>query len=193
MGCADGQLGERLRAAGHTVIGIDVTEEPGVRSRLDGFVRADLDKGVPDEAGSGFDVVLAADVIEHVRDPQQLLEELRKRLGPNGTIVASVPNFGHWYPRAKVALGRFDYDQRGILDRGHVRFFTRGSFERLADQAGLAVRRAGAVGVPLEVAARGQGRAPEPGGLADRLQDVAVRTWPTLCAYQFLYELRPHG
>ncbi len=203
VGCDDGRLGERIGALGHTVTGVDVVEHPGVRDRLHRFVLADLDEGLPDEVGGGYDVVLAADIVEHVREPQRLLEALAARLAPGGSILVSVPNFGHWYPRLKVALGRFDYDQRGILDRGHVRFFTRAGFERLAARAGLAVHRLGAVGVPLEVAAPagdGRGDGPgdgagggdgEPGGFAGRAQDVAVRLWPTLCAYQFLYELRP--
>ena len=64
-------------------------------------------------------------------------------------IVASVPNFGHWYPRLRTAAGLFDYDQRGILDRTHVRFFTRRSFRRAVANTGLVttvgtVRRAAA-------------------------------------------------
>ncbi len=45
--------------------------------------------------------------------------------------MVSVPNFNHWYPRGRIVAGRFDYDQRGPLDRGHVRFFTKRSIERL--------------------------------------------------------------
>ena len=74
---------------------------------------------------------------------------------PAGSMITSVPNFGHWYPRARVALGRFDYDRRGILDRGHVRFFTRRSFERLVDRVGLRVRRQEALGLPSTLPDRG--------------------------------------
>ena len=61
--------GARLRANGHTVVGVDVVEHPGVRERLDGFVQGDLDPGVPAEVGGDFDLVLAAHVIEHVLEP----------------------------------------------------------------------------------------------------------------------------
>src|SRR6266540_1413936 len=125
LGCSDGALAAELRVHGHKVTGVDVEEHPGVRDRLDAFVRADLEDGVPAQIGDGFDVIVAADVLEHVREPEPLLEDLTDRLAPGGSIVACVPNFGHWYPRLRVALGRFDYDRRGILDRGHVRFFTR--------------------------------------------------------------------
>ena len=136
LGCADGSLAARLVAQGHHVVGVDVRESPGVRDRVHEFYEADLEKGIPDAAGDGYDVVIAADVLEHVRDPAATLAQIREVLRPGGTLLASIPNFGHWYPRARVALGLFDYDARGILDRDHVRFFTRRSFARLVRDAG---------------------------------------------------------
>ena len=60
-----------------------------------------------------FDVVLAGDVLEHVRDPGRVLEQARELLAPGGRLIVSVPNFGHWYVRLRTVLGVFDYDQRG--------------------------------------------------------------------------------
>ena len=110
-------------------------------------------------------------------------------------MIASVPNFGHWYPRLRVALGRFDYDRRGILDNDHVRFFTRRSFERLVRAQGYSVARRDATGLPLEVADRG-GNGQEIDSspvskLLARLDRIAVSLRPQLFGYQFLYELRP--
>ncbi len=191
LGCSDGRLGERLRALGHTVIGVDIEKHDGVADRLDGFVEADLDDGLPNDVGDDYDVVLAADVLEHVRDPQRLLLEIRSHMQPRGSVITSVPNFGHWYPRTRVALGRFDYDRRGILDAGHVRFFTRRSFERLAASAGFRSRRSCAVGVPIEAASRGGIDAVDHTHDApfDRVQHIAVDLWPTMFGFQFLYEL----
>ena len=155
---------------------------------------ADLDDGIPADAAGDYDVVVAADVLEHMRHPDRLLDDMRRHLGPGGAVVASVPNFGHWYPRIRVALGTFDYDRRGILDRGHMRFFTRRSFERLAGEHDFAVRRMEAVGMPLEIIERGRGRDGPPGALAGTLQRIDAATLalrPTLFAYQFLYELHP--
>lgn len=195
IGCADGHLAAGLRAVGHHVTGVDVPARPGVKDRLDAFVEADLDHGLPlSLADDGlFDVVLAADVLEHVRDPEGLLRELHDVLGPNGRLLVSVPNFGHWYPRLRVASGRFDYDRRGILDRGHVRFFTRRSFERVLHRSGWHVLRQEVTGLPFDVADRGGA-----GGLAARLRRtvgrvdrLGVRARPTLFGYQLLYELEP--
>ena len=135
--------------------GVDLTVHDGVKERVDRFVQADLDQGLPPELDGPYDVVLAADVLEHVRRPDALLAQLHDVLAPGGSLIVSVPNFGHWYPRIRVALGRFDYDRRGILDADHVRFFTRRSFERLVTAEGFTVARRDATGLPLEVADRG--------------------------------------
>ncbi|HVM09509.1 MAG TPA: bifunctional glycosyltransferase/class I SAM-dependent methyltransferase [Acidimicrobiales bacterium] len=192
LGCADGWLAERGRKLGHEVVGVDIEERPGIGDRTDRFVRADLDHGIPAEAGREFDIVLAADVLEHVRDPERLLREARELIAPGGVVLTSVPNFGHWYPRARVLSGRFDYDHRGILDRGHVRFFTRRSFEQLVVRAGFDVVVRDAVGTPFEVINRGG--SPQRGRLvriAEAVDRIGVAARPTVFGYQFLYELRP--
>ncbi len=187
LGCSGGLLAEQLRKLGHTVVGVDVVEVPGVRDRVDEFHQADLDDGLPAGVSGAFDVVLAADVLEHGRRPDRLLRELRSRLAPGGVVVASVPNFGHWYPRLRTFFGAFDYDRRGILDEGHLRFFTRRSFARLAARSGMRIRRTTCTGLPLE-------SLPVPGRLATLVRwldrgSVAVR--PTLFAYQFVCVLEP--
>ncbi len=195
LGCSDGYLAEQLRGFGHCVTGVDLQARDGVEGRVDHFVAGDLDQGLPEALEGEFDVVLAADVLEHVRTPERILEEIRSVLAPGGSLVASIPNFGHWYPRLRVAVGRFDYDRRGILDRDHVRFFTKRSFERLAADAGFRTVRTAGTGLPLEVVNRGgagrdvgSGRAARVLSLMDRAT-VAAR--PQLFAYQLLYEMAP--
>lgn len=195
VGCADGMIALELRHRGHHVTGVDVAASPVVKERVDLFVEADLDDGLPGAVldADRYDLVLAADVLEHVRRPEVLLAELHDVLSVGGRLLVSVPNFGHWYPRARVALGRFDYDRRGILDQDHVRFFTRRSFERLLHRAGWHIVAQEATGLPFDVVDRGGS-----GGLAGRLKAavgrvdaLGVRRRPTLFGYQLLYELEP--
>jgi glycosyltransferase involved in cell wall biosynthesis len=192
LGCSSGELSRRIRKLGHAVTGVDATEPPDAGEHFDRFVAADLDGPLPDAVGGPFDVVVAADVLEHLAQPGRLLEELAPRLAPGGRVLASVPNFAHWYPRLRVGLGRFDYDRRGILDAGHLRFFTKRSFERLARRHGYLVRRTSSVGVPFEVTGRGgrpgSRRVPAWLGALDR---ALVGLWPNLFAYQYLFELVP--
>lgn len=189
VGCSDGQFGARVRALGHSVTGMDLVHHHGVETRVDEFILTDLGDGLP--AGTpDYDVIVAADVLEHVTEPQALLEDLRDHLHEGGEVLVSVPNFGHWYPRGRVMLGLFDYDRRGPLDSGHVRFFSRRSFERLVRRSGLRIAHRDVVGSPVDVGDRGGaaplGRVLRALSVLDR---AAVRLWPTLFGYQFLYRL----
>jgi 2-polyprenyl-3-methyl-5-hydroxy-6-metoxy-1,4-benzoquinol methylase len=189
VGCGPGWLAEALHGQGHEVTGVDLHHEPGVEARTDRFVQADLEAGLPDALGGGYDVVVAADVIEHVRRPDQLLAQMADRLRPGGTVIASVPNFAHWYPRARSAAGLFDYDQRGILDATHVRFFTRRSFVRMVRAAGLEPIARRHTGLPFD--ALGVDPRRRLGRIGSTIDRALVRAWPTMFAYQFVYELRP--
>lgn len=195
LGCGDGALAARLRALGHTITGVDLRKPPDAAAALDAYVEADLERGVPSEAGQGYDIVLAIDVLGSVRDTTRFLEAAARAARPGGSLVVSVPNFEHWYPRLRVAAGRFDYDRRGILDRHHVRFFSRRVAERHFAEAGLRVRRSEAVGLPLDLmASRSAGR-PDAGGRVTRtlhtIDRLGVATAPGLFAYQFLFDLEP--
>ena len=187
LGCGPGHLASIFRKYGHTVTGVDLTEADGITDRVDAFVEADLDLGVPSTINGSYDSVVLADVIEHVREPLQLLVDSRKLLNPGGSILASVPNFGHWYPRTRTMIGRFDYDQRGILDSTHLRFFTIRSFRRLVERSGLEVARIDYTGVPIEQA----DSVPTIGKVGRLASELARRFRPQLFAYQIVAELTP--
>ncbi|MGY6499524.1 MAG: methyltransferase domain-containing protein [Acidimicrobiales bacterium] len=196
LGCADGFLAARLREHGHSVTGVDLAEAPGVHERVDHMVVADLEDGIPPQVGVGFDVVVAADVIEHVRDPDAVMRAALEVLVDDGVLLASIPNFAHWYPRLRVGLGRFDYERRGILDRGHLRFFTRRSFLRQARRAGYLPVWEGSTGLPLGVIDRGAGRGPSVTSspvarLIRAIDRAGLRLARSLFTYQYLFALVP--
>jgi 2-polyprenyl-3-methyl-5-hydroxy-6-metoxy-1,4-benzoquinol methylase len=224
LGCGDGTLGAQLRERGWEVTGVDHHPSDIATARLDRFVVADLDEGLPpavtdapcnsatpgaatagSDAGhavagpngsgsatAGYDAVLAADVLEHVRHPETLLEEIRQVMAPGGVLLASVPNVAHWYVRGRVVAGRWDYERRGILDRTHLRFFTRRSFAALARRHGWRVQDVAATGLPLDIVDRGaQGQLTGMRRVVRDADRAAVAVWPTLFGYQFLFELVP--
>lgn len=190
-GCFDGRFADLARGLGHHVTGLDRIKHDGVADRLDAFIEADLNGPLPEWIEGSFDVVVAGDILEHVVEPQELLNNLIAKVAPGGEILVSVPNFGHWYPRSRVALGRFDYDQRGPLDRGHLRFFTRDTIENLFTACNLRVIERRTVGTPFGALAgddHNRARARITKGLTH--SDKALsRAWPRMFGYQFLYRL----
>jgi glycosyltransferase involved in cell wall biosynthesis len=195
LGCSSGLFAEQARALGHRVVGVDRVELDGVRDRTNLFVRADLDAGVP--AGvrveAGYDVVVAADVLQHLARPERLLREIRAELRPGGQVLVCVPNAVHWYPRLRFASGRFGYDRRGILDENHLRFFTRATLRRALLRTGYDLLDEQVRGLPLRVLGSGTrlGRLPAERLLAP-LDHALARSLPNLFAYQFIVRLTPH-
>jgi SAM-dependent methyltransferase len=190
IGCGDGRFAEYLKAAGHTVTGIDDVERPGVRDRVDEFIQADISRGLPPEVGTGYDIAIAGDVLEHVPNPLQTLRELSGVLRPGGQLMVSVPNFAHWYPRGRVMMGLFGYDRRGILDQSHLRFFTRATLRRLVVRAGYDILDQRTTGLPLGVVSKADGRRLR---MIRRVDNGLVKVRPTLFGYQFILRLTPHA
>jgi len=177
LGSSDEWLARRLRLGGHAVTRVERGDQPAL----------DLSA----QLGEDFDVVVAADVLERVKDPEKLLWDARRCLRPGGTIIVSVPNFAHWYPRSRVAWGRFSYERRGGFSRDHLRFFTRASLERLVARNGFTIRRRDAIGLPLH---RARGARAHAAGLArifEHVNRAGVTLYPSLFAYHLLFELEP--
>ncbi|MHB1711272.1 MAG: methyltransferase domain-containing protein, partial [Acidimicrobiales bacterium] len=192
VGCAAGWTAEALAASGNTVVGVDRHEHDGVAERMSLFIQADLEDGLPPQVGTGYDVVVVADILEHLAAPERLLSELQGVLVSGGFMLVSVPNVGHWYPRIRGFLGTFDYDQRGILDRTHLRFYNRRSFRRLLRTAGYHLRSEMPLGFPTE--ALGAAVGPDAHmtvRLVHAVEKVGLKVAPTLVAYQFLCEVVP--
>lgn len=103
------------------------------------MIVADLD-GLewPEELkGKSFDHILFADVLEHLKNPWQVVQAAVQLLKPAGTMLVSVPNIGHSAVLMELLAGRFDYRATGLLDDSHLRFFTRKSLLNLLEQAGM--------------------------------------------------------
>ena len=88
-------------------------------------------------AGTSYQSIIAADVLEHLRDPAAMLRQLKALLAPDGQILISVPNVAYAGLIADLVGGEFAYRDEGLLDRTHLRFFTRRSLEELLRSAGL--------------------------------------------------------
>jgi SAM-dependent methyltransferase len=88
--------------------------------------------------GQSFDVIVLNDVLEHVIDPESLLRALRPLVAEGGCVVASIPNVREFFTvKDLVVHGRWEYRDEGVLDRTHLRFFTRSSLPGLFERGGL--------------------------------------------------------
>ncbi|HXI42930.1 MAG TPA: class I SAM-dependent methyltransferase [Bryobacteraceae bacterium] len=190
VGCAAGYAGEILAVRGYRVVGVD---RPGiVPERTSGnemFVQADLDSGLP-VLGQTFDFVLCLDILEHLRDPLQLLGQITPLLSPDGVLIASLPNSGNIYFRLNVLLGRFPAEDRGLFDRTHLHFYTWAGWLRLFSQAGFRIQSVKPSSVPVALAL---GR-PNAGPLVGALETAwywLARIWKKLFAYQFIVVAKP--
>ena len=142
VGCATGYLGEALVERGCRVWGLERDEEAAAvaASSYEEVHVVDLDLcdslPVPERF---FDVVLCADVLEHLREPERGLRLVRPHLAPGATVVVSLPNVAHFSVRVPLLLGRFEYGPSGILDRTHVRLYTFRTARQLVTSCGFDV------------------------------------------------------
>ena len=143
LGAADGSVARALKKRGCTVWGIEQDERAAEAALqvCDRLIVADLEtKEAFEPLGSEtFDVVLALDVLEHLRDPAPVLKRAASHLTPKGVVVVSIPNVTHGALRLSLLEGRFTYTEQGLLDRTHLRFFDRQAAERLISDAGLTI------------------------------------------------------
>ncbi|MBS1913526.1 MAG: class I SAM-dependent methyltransferase [Bacteroidetes bacterium] len=144
IGCSNGATS----AVAKEQLGIEETVgvEPFASSaalaagHMDRVINADIevleDLGFPE---GYFDCIICADVLEHLRDPWAVLRFLRRYLSDDGCLIASIPNIQHIVPLLKMARNRFEYEEHGILDRTHLRFFTLHTMIRMFNDSGFAV------------------------------------------------------
>ncbi len=187
LGAAGGHLGRAVRDRCAFLAGVepDAALPPSCREGYDDWRSADaLSAG---DWGSPFDAVVCADVLEHLPRPEELLDRIRGWLRAGGTLLVSLPNVANVTVRAALAAGRFPYAERGILDRTHLRFYTRRTALELFAGAGFAVRSVEATAMPYELALPLLGRAPWRGPVR-AMAGVSARIWPTLFGYQFVID-----
>ncbi|MEX0682114.1 MAG: glycosyltransferase [Dehalococcoidia bacterium] len=142
-GPATGYVTRELQARSCKVTGLEIDEQAAAIAEpfCERMIVGDLEKLDFAETFKGelFDVAIFGDVLEHLADPWRVLREIRPFLAPGGYIVASVPNVAHASLRLSVLQGDFKYTELGLLDRTHLRFFTRESLGELFRDTGYSI------------------------------------------------------
>ncbi|MGH3350271.1 MAG: class I SAM-dependent methyltransferase [Nocardioides sp.] len=190
VGCWTGEVGRILTERGCTVTGIEIDPEAATLAEkvLERVVVADLDaKPLTEivEPGS-FDVVIFADVLEHLVDPRAALEQARELLAPGGRVVISIPNVTHGSVRLALLQGRWQTTDTGLLDRTHIKFYSRDGLIALFAEAGYVIEDLrGTTADPLNVEV-----AVDVAGLPEATVEW-VRRQPDALVYQFQLAARP--
>jgi len=157
IGCGAGATLSFIKSIGKCrwVGGIELVPEAAKRAgeQLDWLLEGDVEQlEIPLENGS-VDVILCLDVLEHLVDPWTIISRLHRKLKLGGSLIASIPNVRN----LKIILpllirGTWTYEDSGLLDRTHLRFFTKSSARELVECSGLLVDRIETTGMFGKVA-----------------------------------------
>jgi len=171
VGCASGYLAKELRLKKALVYGVEVDPKMSLEAKkyCIKVVKRDIEKEEKLPFPEGFfDVIVLGDILEHLRRPDLVLKRLKKYLRSGGKMLVSIPNVARIEIRLGLLLGRFDYQESGILKKDHLRFFTLHSIRKMFDEAGLSIDKIDYT------------------GLGSR-----IKIFPTLLAFQFLIVCHP--
>ena len=148
LGCGAGDNARLLANRGWQITGVTLSraEADAAAPWCQRVLVADLEQGIPRDAGAEFDLVVMSHVIEHIVHTGRLMNDVRRALGRHGRLAVALPNVAHYSQRIKLIKGQFRYTPDGILDETHVRFYTFETAREMLHQNGFCVERAVAEG-----------------------------------------------
>jgi 2-polyprenyl-3-methyl-5-hydroxy-6-metoxy-1,4-benzoquinol methylase len=196
IGCGEGFFAAELKADGNRIVGVDAIPTAHHNDALEQFITEDLNAApealIRDLGATRFDRVLLLDVLEHLVEPERLLAGVAGALKPTGRIVVSLPNVANISVRLGLLFGRFNYTERGLLDRTHLHFYTRKTSRALLEQAGYQILETRTTVVPLELVLGLAPRNPLMRAITEALA-IFTRIFPGLLGYQLVYLARPRA
>ena len=187
VGCAEGRLGHvfKQQCPQAEWIGVDI-HAPAVEAAkqlLDDAHCLNVERDDLTALGSGFDLVVMGDVLEHLVDPLAALERIRALCTPGARLVCCIPNMGHYTVVERLLGGDLSYDDSGLLDTTHVRFFTLSSAMKLLLDAGWLPHLADF----YEVLGKDENKVQGLLGLSDMLGVDPAIAASNLFVYQFVF------
>lgn len=142
IGCGRGLIGKRLKEIGKVeVVGIEVNPAAAeeAKKNLDRVYCVDIEAVKPALDKGYFDCIIFGDVLEHLVNPWQAVKDMKAFLAPDGYVIISLPNIGHWPVIRGLLSGNWEYKGEGTLDITHLRFFTLSSARKMLEDTGFIV------------------------------------------------------
>jgi 2-polyprenyl-3-methyl-5-hydroxy-6-metoxy-1,4-benzoquinol methylase len=141
VGCSSGHFGQAIKQKTNAEVwGIEPFDRFGKLAidKLDKVFISPVEGALQDLPNEYFDVIYFNDVLEHLLDPYSVLEKMKAKLKEDGKIISSIPNIRYFRTFFKILFkGDWDYTDEGILDRTHVRFFTKKSIVKMYENSGF--------------------------------------------------------
>lgn len=187
IACASGYLASFLKDKGCTVDGID--NDIAYINEAKKYCNAKVLDINKEKIEGNYDVIILGDILEHLPEPDKILSSLKDNLNANGYIIISLPNIVNIYARLKILFGNFDYADKGIFDKTHLKFFTRKTLKEMIDTTGYKIETLGYTPIPVYIAFS---KAPK--WIVDPIYYMfylGTCIWPTLFAYQFVTKIKP--
>ena len=189
VSCGEGFLAAELLVGGNRVTGIDALPEASRRDALSDYYSVDLNSGLETVVerlkGKRFDRILLLDILEHLYDPERIVAQCHALLADDGEVIVSLPNVANISVRLMLLFGKFNYSDRGIMDRTHLRWYTRRTARQLLQEAGYRIVAEKVTVVPIALAL---GLSPQGFvfGLLNFCLGALTRMLPTLLGYQIM-------
>jgi len=142
VGCNKGYLSQRFKENGCMVVGMEGDADCAniARKFCDDVITVDVEQINTLTYPEGyFEVIVFADVLEHLKEPKNVLLKLKRYLNHSGFVIVSLPNIARLDIRIKLLFGNFDYEEAGIMDKTHLHFYTLFSAKRLLTDCGFQI------------------------------------------------------
>ena len=140
VGCSEGLLSKKMKENNCSVVGIEQDKEAAqiAKEYCQDLIIGDVETiDLNTKYENYFDILIFADILEHLKEPSDVLKRFKKYLKDDGCLIISLPNISNWKIRLQMLLGNFEYNEYGILDNGHIRFFNEKSTKKMINECGL--------------------------------------------------------
>jgi 2-polyprenyl-3-methyl-5-hydroxy-6-metoxy-1,4-benzoquinol methylase len=147
IGCGSGETAAYALAEGKCgwCCGVELCEEPAqkAREKIQKIIVGDVERTDLDFPNHHFDILLMSEVLEHLVNPWDVLRRLHKIMKPGAVVVAGSPNICHYHVILSLLRGKWNYEERGVFDATHLRWFSPSSYRKMFEDSKFAVDEVG--------------------------------------------------